>query len=162
MTVDTETRFEDGRLVVTRTYEAPRRLVFEAWIETSKVQQWWGCRDCTKVESEIDPRVGGAYNHHMTIKGEHEVPQLAILTVYDPPAKLEFAMATPDGQEDGSGMKVTVDFTEVGERRTLVRLVHSGIPDAQVDGGVELREIVRAGWTDAFGKLAKFMASPVS
>ena len=55
----TETKFEDGKLIVTRTYSAPKEAVFEAWVETNKVEKWWGCAQCTSVRSEIEPRVGG-------------------------------------------------------------------------------------------------------
>ena len=156
--MSTEMKFEDGNLVATRTYDAPREAVFEAWVETSKVEQWWGCADCTAVRSEIERKVGGKYNHHMTIKGAGEVPGFAVLTEYDPPARLAYKSATPQG--DDAGMLVTVDFTEV-DAGTLVRLVHSGIPDMKVEGDIELREIIRAGWTAAFGKLGGFLGSPV-
>ncbi|MCP3918032.1 MAG: hypothetical protein GY711_20990 [bacterium] len=64
-----EVKFENGQLIVSRVYDAPREAVFEAWIETSKVGQWWGCTECTAVRSEIEPRVGGTYNNHMTVQG---------------------------------------------------------------------------------------------
>lgn len=147
----TETKFEDGNLIVTRTYDAPRELVFEAWVETSKIQQWWGCAACTSVRSEVEPKVGGAYNHHMTIEGAGEVPGFGTLTEFDPPARLAYR----GGDDDP--MTVAVDFVEVGDGKTLVRLVHSGIPDMRVEGDCELREIVREGWTAAFGKLGTFM-----
>ncbi len=154
--MSTELKFEDGKLIVTRVYDAPREDVFEAWCETSKVQQWWGCAECTSVRSEVERRVGGQYNHHMTIEGVGEVPGFATLTEYDPPARLAYESAAPDGS--AGGMIVSVDFTEV-EGGTLVRLVHAGIPDMRVEGDMELREIVRAGWTAAFGKLATFLGA---
>ncbi len=150
--MSTEVTFENGNLIVTRIYDAPRDLVFDAWIEASKVEQWWGCADCTSVRSEIEPKVGGRYNNHMVIKGAGEVPGFATLTEYDPPSRLAYSGA------DDDGMLVSVDFSEV-EGGTLVRLVHSGIPDMKVDGDVELRDIIRAGWTAATGKLASFLAS---
>ncbi len=152
--MSTDVKFEDGNLIVSRVYDAPRDAVFEAWFETSKVQQWWGCAECTSVRSEIEPKVGGQYNHHMTIKGAGEVPGFATLTEYDPPARLAFTSADADGPD--AGMTVSVDFSEV-EDGTLVRLVHAGIPDIKVDGDVEMREIIRAGWTAAFGKLDAFL-----
>jgi len=154
--MSTEVKFEDGNLIITRRYDAPRELVFEAWVETSKVQQWWGCAECTAVRSEVEPKVGGRYNHHMTIEGAGEVPGFATLTEYDPPARLAYISADPNGAEDS--MKVTVDFTVV-EGGTLVRLVHAGIPDIKVDGDVELRQIVRRGWTAALGKLANVLVA---
>ncbi len=154
--MSTDVKFEDGNLIVSRVYDAPREDVFDAWFETSKVQQWWGCADCTAVRSEVEPRVGGQYNHHMTIAGAGEVPGFATLTEYDPPARLAFASVGPGGTDDG--MTVSVDFTEV-DGGTLVRLVHAGIPDMRVEGDVELREIVRGGWTAAFGKLGSFLGA---
>ena len=152
--MSTDVKFEDGNLIVSRWYDAPRELVFEAWVETSKVQQWWGCAECTSVRSEIEPKVGGSYNHHMTIEGAGEVPGFATLTEYDPPARLAYKSETPDGS--GAEMIVSVDFSEVGGG-TQVRLVHAGIPDMRVEGDVELRAIVQTGWTAAFGKLGTFL-----
>ena len=152
--MSTEVKFEDGNLIVTRVYDAPREDVFEAWCETSKVQQWWGCAECTSVRSEIERKVGGQYNHHMTIEGVGEVPGFATLTEYDPPARL--AYTSPSGPD--ANMTVSVDFSEV-EGGTLVRLVHAGIPDMRVEGDMELREIVRTGWTAAFGKLDAFLGA---
>jgi len=148
----TETKFEGGNLIVTRVYQASREAVFDAWIETSKVKQWWGCAECTDVRSEIEPKVGGKYNHHMTIDGEFEAPGFAVFTEYDPPARLAYASPDPDDP-----MVITVDFTEV-EGGTLVTLVHSNIPDITVEGDVELREIIRSGWTAATDKLGAFLS----
>lgn len=155
----TETRFEDGKLIVTRVYDAPRELVFEAWVETSKVQQWWGCAQCTNVRSEIEPKVGGAYNHHMTIEGAGEVPGFATLIEYDPPAKLAYESSLPG--DESTKMSVHVQFTETPEG-TLVRLEHIGIPDVRVEGDIELNTIVREGWTAAFAKLDVFMQREVA
>ena len=154
--MSTETRFEDGNLIVTRVFAASRELVFEAWVETSKVQQWWGCAECASVRSEVEPKVGGSYNHHMTIEGAGEVPGFATLVEYDPPSRLAYESESPAG--DGSKMKVTVDFEEV-DGGTRVQLVHAGIPDMRVPGDQELRAIVQAGWTAAFGKLDSFLAA---
>lgn len=150
--MNTEIRFEADNLIVTRVYPAPREAVFDAWIETSKIKQWWGCAECTDVRSEIEPRVGGKYNHHMTINNEHEAPGFATLIEFDPPNRLAYTST------DADDMVISVDFTDV-EGGTQVRLVHSGIPDIRVDGDIELREIIRDGWTAAFGKLATFLAS---
>lgn len=155
--MSTDVKFEDGNLVVSRVYAAPREAVFEAWFETSKLKQWWGCAECTDVRSEVERKVGGAYNHHMTIEGAGEVPGYATLTEYDPPARLAYTSASPAGPD--SQMVVSVDFTEV-EGGTHVRLVHAGIPDIRVQCDVELNAIIRAGWTAAFGKLGTFLAAP--
>ncbi|MEM9554492.1 MAG: SRPBCC domain-containing protein [Acidobacteriota bacterium] len=151
--MSTDIRFENGELIVTRVYAASREAVFEAWVETSKVEQWWGCGDTTRVRSHIEPRVGGRYDHTMTIAGS-DIAGNGLIVEFVPPSRLAYTAplyGTTDIQ-----MRVTVDFTEV-TGGTRVQLVHQGIPDMRVDGDVELRLIVRDGWTAAFGKLDTFL-----
>ena len=64
------------------------------------------------------------------------------LVEFDPPIRLAFTTVLPG--DDSVVMTVTVTFTET-EEGTLVRLEQAGIPDIQVDGGHELRGIIRAG-----------------
>lgn len=42
-------------LVVTRTLDAPRALVFEAWTEPARLEQWWS----PKLEGDVRP--GGTW-----------------------------------------------------------------------------------------------------
>lgn len=140
-----KTNYKDGSLTVTKLYDAPREAVFEAWIETAKVQKWWGCGDTTKVKSDIDARIGGKYNHTMTIHGgDHEATSTII--EYDPPARLAYEAAAT---KFSPKMTVTVDFKEE-DGKTRVTLVHTGIPEG-------LGEIITGGWTAAFGKLEGFL-----
>jgi len=61
-----QTRIErtSGReLVVTRTFDAPARLVFEAWSTAEVFKQWWVPKSMgmTLHAVEMDVRVGGRY-----------------------------------------------------------------------------------------------------
>jgi uncharacterized protein YndB with AHSA1/START domain len=49
--------------VVTRTFDAPARLVFEAWTRPELFRQWWVPRSMgmTLHEIEMDARTGGSY-----------------------------------------------------------------------------------------------------
>ncbi|WP_306250298.1 SRPBCC domain-containing protein [Parvularcula sp. IMCC14364] len=149
--MSTDVTFDGQSLIVTRVYAAKIEDVFEAWVETSKIKQWWGCAECIDVQSEVEPKLGGKYNHHMKIEtphGEHEQSGFATLIEYDPPRRLAYT-STDEADE----MVITVDFTAV-DGGTRVRLVQTNIPDMKVDGDIELRAVIRAGWTAAFGKLA--------
>ena len=68
--MSTDIQFEGDTLTLTRVYDAPREEVFDAWVAVNKVEKWWGCRQTTKVQSQIEPRVGG----HRTLKGPAEIP----------------------------------------------------------------------------------------
>ena len=59
----TAERKSDRELVVTRTFNAPARLVFEAWSRPELFQRWWAPKSCglTMVSCEMDVRTGGTY-----------------------------------------------------------------------------------------------------
>jgi len=56
-------RKSDRELVVTRTFNAPARLVFEAWTKPELFKQWWLPKSMgmTLVSCEMDVRAGGKY-----------------------------------------------------------------------------------------------------
>ena len=59
----TAERKSDRELVVTRTFNAPPRLVFEAWTKPELFQQWWIPKSLgvTLLSCEMDVRTGGSY-----------------------------------------------------------------------------------------------------
>jgi uncharacterized protein YndB with AHSA1/START domain len=59
----TSERKSDRELVVTRTFDAPARLVFEAWTTPELFKQWWVPKSsgATLLSCEQDVRVGGSY-----------------------------------------------------------------------------------------------------
>src|SRR5215470_946292 len=59
----TAERKSDREVVVTRTFNAPARLVFEAWTRPELFQQWWLPKSMGMVlrSCEMDVRTGGRY-----------------------------------------------------------------------------------------------------
>jgi len=51
----------DREIAMTRVFDAPRELVFEAHTTCAHMQRWWGPRRHTFVSCELDFRPGGAY-----------------------------------------------------------------------------------------------------
>ncbi|HET8938584.1 MAG TPA: SRPBCC family protein [Polyangiales bacterium] len=62
-TVTTGDRKSDRELVVTRTFNGPARIVFEAWTKPELLKQWWVPKSfgITLLSCEADVRVGGKY-----------------------------------------------------------------------------------------------------
>ncbi|MEM7333925.1 MAG: SRPBCC domain-containing protein [Chloroflexota bacterium] len=141
-----EISYENGRLTVTRIFNAPREAVFEAWVETSKVQLWWGCAYATQVQSEIEPEVGGKFNHLMTLKDVGDYQQKGMITAYDPPALLAYDLYDGFNQEP---MPVRVEF-HVDAQGTRVRLTQDNLPDSY-------SQYVKVGWLAGFEKLSEIL-----
>ena len=59
----TAERKSDRELVVTRTFNAPARLVFEAWTKPELFKRWWVPKSTgmSLLSCEMDVRVGGKY-----------------------------------------------------------------------------------------------------
>ncbi|HEY3799883.1 MAG TPA: SRPBCC family protein [Caulobacteraceae bacterium] len=59
----TAERTSDVEMTVTRLFDAPPRLVFEAWTKPELLLRWWAPRalGISFVSCEIDPRTGGSY-----------------------------------------------------------------------------------------------------
>lgn len=59
----TSERKSDRELIITRTFDAPARLVFEAWTTPELFKQWWVPKSsgATLLSCEQDVRVGGSY-----------------------------------------------------------------------------------------------------
>src|SRR5262245_35543498 len=55
----------DRQLLFTRTFDAPRELVFEAWTDPKHLAQWWGPVGFTTTTQAIDVRPGGIWKFVM-------------------------------------------------------------------------------------------------
>lgn len=60
-------------LIITRTFDAPRELVFRAFAEADRLAQWWGPKGCTIRVSRLDFRPGGEFHYRMSFPGGHEM-----------------------------------------------------------------------------------------
>ena len=56
-------RTSERELVVTRTFDAPARIVFEAWTKPELFRRWWVPKSygLTLLSCDKDVRVGGTY-----------------------------------------------------------------------------------------------------
>ncbi|MCK6545078.1 SRPBCC family protein [Myxococcota bacterium] len=109
-------RTSDRELVVSRTFDAPARLVFEAWTKPELFQRWWVPKSCglSLLSCELDVRVGGTY-------------RLVFATTPEPMAFFgRYLEVTPHARlvwtndEGGEGGAVTTVTFEERDGRTLV------------------------------------------
>ena len=65
--VTTTDRQSDREVVITRTFDAPARIVFEAWTTPELLMRWWtpASFGITFISCEADVRTGGTYKFVM-------------------------------------------------------------------------------------------------
>ena len=141
---------EDRKLVIKRVLDAPRSLVFAAWIDPEKVKRWMGPGEIKAVLAEIDPRAGGRFRWLMkTPAGEdHDVGGVYREVVAN--EKLVFTWAWKTAPERES--LVTVLLKPDGDG-TLLTLTHEQFFDE------DARDRHNNGWTSAMEKLDKYLSA---
>ena len=149
----------DEQILITREFDAPKHLVYEAFTTPELVKRWWSARRGVVTVAEIDLRVGGAWRHVMVsdgfevgFHGEYReiVPNELIVST-------EVYEGLPDGvsEEEGATLN-TATFTETDGRTTLTILVQAANKvsrDAIIDSGME------AGMQDAMDLLEEVALS---
>src|SRR5262245_3424249 len=55
----------DREIVISRTFDAPPDLVFQAWTDPKRIGRWWGPRGFTITTFEMDVRPGGVWRYLM-------------------------------------------------------------------------------------------------
>lgn len=78
----------DREMVMTRTFDAPARLVFEAWTNCEHLPHWFGPRDWSLPICEIDLRTGGSYRFVMRKDDGTEMVMTGVYQEISPPRRL--------------------------------------------------------------------------
>jgi uncharacterized protein YndB with AHSA1/START domain len=141
----------ERELAITRTFEAPRELVFRMWTDPAHVARWWGPHHFTNPVCEVDARVGGAILIHMRAPDGADHPMTGRFLEIAPPERLVFTTAvdSADGERLLEG-HTTVTFAEHGGKTTLT-LNTRAVGFAAV--AARMLEGMQAGWTQSLEKL---------
>ncbi len=62
-----------GDFIISRTFDAPRELVFKAWTEADRLKQWFGPKGCSIRVASLDLRPGGVFHYCMVTPDGHEM-----------------------------------------------------------------------------------------
>jgi uncharacterized protein YndB with AHSA1/START domain len=107
----------DRAIAFTREFDAPRRLVFEAWTRAEHFQRWYGCRASSMLSCEIDLRPGGAYRFVILAPDGNEYPMSGVYQEIVPPERLVYTECF--NGDAGSEAIVTLTLKERDGRTTL-------------------------------------------
>jgi len=124
-------RKSERELVVTRTINAPARLVFEAWTKAELFRRWWVPQSygLTLLSCEMDVRVGGQYR----LVFRHDDSTMAFFGTYLEVTPHSRLVWTNEEGDDGTTV-TTVTFDETAGKTLLV--VHDLYPSKEaLDSG---------------------------
>src|SRR6476469_2507051 len=146
-------RKSERELVVTRTFNGPARIVFEAWTKPDLLKQWWVPKSCgvSLLSCEADVRVGGTYRF---VFGNGDSQPVAFFGKYlevTPHSRLVWT-----NEESNEGAVTTVTFEEKGGKTLLV--MHDLYPSKEaLDGAVASGST--GGMDETFEQLDELLAA---
>jgi uncharacterized protein YndB with AHSA1/START domain len=124
---------EEQDLVISRTFDTPRDLVWKAWTEPERLAEWWGPRGCTIRVKKLELRVGGMFHYAMEYSTGSAMWGRFIYREIKAPERLAFVNSFSDEVggitrapfpqlRDTWPLEVltTVTFTEAGDKTGMI------------------------------------------
>jgi uncharacterized protein YndB with AHSA1/START domain len=142
----------DREIVITRTINAPRERVWQAWSTKEHLEQWYGPDGFRITTHEFSFTVGGLWRFTMHGPDGHDWPNHILYTAIEEPLRIENDHGADDGnvlfqaaitfEEDGTNTLLTMRsvFASAEERDRVVREVGA------IEGGKQ-----------TLGRLAEFV-----
>ena len=143
----------DREIAMTRVFDAPRELVFEAYTDPKHIPHWWGLRDHTTIVDTMDVRPGGLWRYVQRAPDGTEFAFNGEYREVEPPARLVSTF-----EFEGMPGHVVVDtatFDEVDGKTTLtVTSLFQSVADrdGMLESGME------AGANESWDRLAELLS----
>lgn len=134
----------DEEILITREFNAPKHLVYEAWTTPELIKRWWHAKRGTATLAEVDLRPGGKWRWVMVTDDGFEVAFHGEYLEIVPNERIvstEVYEGLPEGVSEEEAATVnTVTFEEQDGRTRLTILVQArskASRDAIVESGME-------------------------
>jgi uncharacterized protein YndB with AHSA1/START domain len=145
----------DREIVLTRVFDAPRGLVFDAFTKPELLKRWFGPRGWSLVVCEVDLKVGGAWR--FVLRGP-DGTKMGMRGVYREIVPPERSVHTESFDDYPGESLVTTVLIEQGGKTTLTATIlyeSKKIRDLVVKSGME------HGAAETYDKLAELLPSSV-
>lgn len=152
-------------LVISRVFDAPCALVWQAWTEPEHLMRWWGPEHFTSPACQIDFRVGGKYLFCMQSPDGQRFWSTGIYKEIVPMQRIVYSDCFADeagnvvppsyygmGDDFPEESLITLTFEDLGVQTRLT------LQNADVPGG-EMGKMAEMGWQQSLDKLAESLVS---
>lgn len=141
-------------LTITRTFDAPRELVYKLFTEPDHIMKWMGPRGFVSGNFTQDARVGGHWRGMLhPINGGRDLWQGGTFLEIVPPARVSYTFAWDDENgKPGVETIVTLDFEAQGDRTKVLFHQTGFTSEGERDGHL-------GGWSETFDKLGEYLST---
>ncbi len=143
----------DREIVLTRVFDAPRQMVFDAFTKPELLKRWFGPRGWSLVVCEVDLKVGGTFRFVLRGPGGKEMGMRGVYREITPPERSVHMESFDDYPGES---QVTAVMVEQQGKTTLTATVlypSKEVRDIVIKSGME------HGAAESYDKLAELLAS---
>lgn len=157
-------------LLITHVTDAPRELVFKAWTEADRLEQWWGPAGMELVSCKIDLRPGGLFHYGTEIPNGSTMWGRWLLEEITAPERLSYVFSFSDEQGGITRAPFAADWPlrvfstvelaeESGKTRITMRACPVEASDAERAVFAGMVEGMKQGWSGTLGQLDSYLAT---
>ena len=112
----------DREIIVSRVFDAPRELVWDAWTDPKQVVRWWGPRGFTTTIEVMDVRPGGMWKHVMHGSDGTDYPNKSVFIEVVKPERIVFSHGGGTKGRRGVRFESTWTFEALNRHQTRVTM----------------------------------------
>jgi uncharacterized protein YndB with AHSA1/START domain len=167
--MSTQAQPQTPDFVISRTLNAPRELVWQAFTDPERMKEWWGPKGFTVIASKMDFRVGGTYHYGMRAPDGSAMWGKFTYREIEPPQRMVVVNSFSD--EAGGITRHPMSPTwprellstflfedEGGRTRLTVKWVPLNASAEEIATFSGARESMRQGWTGTLDSLDTYLA----
>jgi len=145
----------DKEIVLTRVFDAPRHLVFDAWTRPELLKRWHGARGWNLVVCEVDLRVGGSWRFVSRGPDGTDMRQSGVYREIVRPERLVLTEMF-DNQSYAGESLITHVFLEQNRTTTVTSTVLYASREAR---DIVIKYPMARGVTESYDRLAELLLS---
>lgn len=142
-------------LIISRTFAAPRALVWQTWTDPKHIMQWWGPAGFNNETCESDLRVGGRFHLEMRAPDGNVYPCIGMFREIVKHERIVYEGEATDGHPCGAGIPpravVTISFAEQQGKTRLT--LHTRFASAERKQAAAAARFV-VSWEEALERLS--------
>lgn len=120
----------EREIVMTRSFDAPPRLVFAAFTRPDLLTRWYGARGWRLVSCDLDLRVGGAYRFVSEGPAGERMAQSGVYRAVEPHTRLVLTELFDEQSYPGETV-ITHEFAERAGRTDLTSTLRYATPEGR-------------------------------
>jgi uncharacterized protein YndB with AHSA1/START domain len=144
----------DLEIQMSRTFDAPRALVFEAFSSAEHIKNWWGGRSASMPVCEMDFRAGGAWRYVTRDPEGREDGFRGEFREIVPPERITWTF-----EYEGMPGHVTVETMVFSEHEGRTTITTNSVFDSVEDRDGMLQSGMESGAGESYDRLEEYLAT---